>query len=186
MILRLRTLVGLLVFGAWAPLSHATFISYTVSNVTESTWRYDYSISNNTLSTPIDEFTIFFDQTLFSELTMLASPVGWDVLVVQPDLALPDRGFFDALAIGGGIASGATLSGFSLSFQWLGADTPGSQPFHIIDPLDFSAIEEGVTMAEVSAPPVGVPEPSTLVLLSLGLIGVSLSRRSRTRATWVR
>ena len=68
-----------------------------------------------------------------------------------------------------GIAPGKSISRFSVNFEWLGVDMPGSQYYEIIDPLTFAAIESGYT----------TPEPATgLVLLS----GVLLLRRKNIRA----
>ena len=44
--------------------SHATTVRYDLSQVAGTTWQYDFSVTNDSLATSIDEFTIFFDQTL--------------------------------------------------------------------------------------------------------------------------
>jgi PEP-CTERM motif len=166
-------------------LSHATVITYTANNVGGDTWRFDYALLNDTLNAPIEEFTIFFDRDLFSNLSFGAAPEGWDPLVVQPDLQLPDNGFFDALALGGGLAAGESLSGFSVTAGWLGIGVPGSQLWTIVDPLSFATLESGSTSLFVPSeepPPTSVPEPGSLALFAIGILGAASLRRRRTVA----
>ncbi|MBN1765568.1 MAG: PEP-CTERM sorting domain-containing protein, partial [Sedimentisphaerales bacterium] len=63
------------------------------------------------------------------------------------------------------IAPGETVSGFSVSFDWLGTGVPGAQFYEIIDPDDFSTLDSGYT----------VPEPGTTILLCLG--GLMIHKR---------
>jgi hypothetical protein len=164
------------------PVCHATLITYSVTNVANSTWRYDYSITNTTLTDAIDEFTIFFDRTLYTNLSVDNSPVDWDSIVIQPDLHLPDDGFFDSLALNGGVNPGATLNGYSVFFDWLGTGAPSSQAFTVVDPISFIQLDSGVTSLLVEPPTTSVPEPSTLTLLGIGLLlGLVSQRRKRLR-----
>jgi hypothetical protein len=171
----------LLVFLIWlAPYAAATTISFTTANVSGDIWQYQYSVTNDSLLGPIDEFTIYFDKNGFSNLNVEASPAAWDSIAIEPDLEIPSDGFFDSLATGSGIAPGATLGGFAVSFQYLGLGTPGSQPFQIVDPSDFNVIDSGLTTpAGVTPPPPSVPEPGSIALMALGLAALA---RSRARA----
>lgn len=161
------------------PVCHATLISYSATNVAESTWRYDYSIANDTLLDSLEEFTIYFDQDLFANLQVANSPLSWDSLVVQPDEFLQSDGFFDALTLDLGLSPGGTLAGFSVLFDFLGSDAPGSQRFEVVNPISFDVLDAGFTQPQVTS----VPEPSPLALLSLGLLGVLFARRLSWLAT---
>lgn len=156
--------------------AHATSIGYTATSLGATQWRYDYTLSNTTLSVPIEEFTLFFSAGLYANLRD-ASPVpGWDLLLVQPDPAIPASGYLDALALAGGIAPGATAAGFSLTFDYLGAGSPGAQPFSILDPVSFIELEAGVTQ------PTAMPLPSTPWLLLAGVLAMACLRRRQLGA----
>ena len=155
-------------------VAQATTVTYTVANSTGTTWQYDYTLTNDTLGSALREFTVFFDRTQYANLAVNNSPVDWDSLTVQPDNSLPDDGYFDSLNTATGLAVSASQSGFSVQFDFLLTGTPGTQPFNVVDPGTFVALENGTTTA--------VPLPATAWLLgwAMGLAG--LRCRSRLRS----
>jgi len=144
-----------------------TQIEYAVTDLGLGKWQYSYDVTNISLTPAIEEFTIWFDYELYDNLAVVMpdTPAGWDQVVWQPEPVLEDDGGYDALALTLGIGTGESVSGFSVSFDWLGIDKPGSQLYEIIDTLTFETIDSGWT----------IPEPATLLLLGLG--GVMLRRR---------
>lgn len=143
--------------------AQATIVEYSITDSSAGHFEYTYSVTNDNLGIPIEEFTIWFDTDLYDNFTITTQePLAsqWDEIILQ------DTGFglpigYDALALGSGIEPTETISGFSVSFDWLGAGLPASQFFEIIDPLTFETIDFGFT----------VPEPSTLLMFILcGLI----------------
>lgn len=152
----------------------ATTISFTTSNLSGNVWQYEYDVINDSLSSTIDEFTIYFDRDLFSNLNVEASPAGWDSIAVQPDSGIPADGFFDGLAFGQGLAPGAAAAGFAVSFEFLGAGSPGPQPFDVVDPVSFDILDSGMTVAETAT---DLPEPDSLALLGLALSALAAAQK---------
>lgn len=144
--------------------AQAVDVEYTIESLSASDWRYFYTVTNDSLGVDIEEFTINFDRTLYTNLIVDASPADWDSLVAQPDNDIPADGYFDSLALSQGIANGESLGGFSVRFTYLGTGTPGAQPFEVVD-SDFNVLVAGMT-----AP---VPEAQTYLMLltGLGLLG---------------
>jgi len=169
-----RVFTVILAFGmiiALAGILHATIITYDTTNLGGGRWEYTYNILNDTLGAPIEEFTIYFDYGLYSDLSIDTPKANWDGLTVNPDLILgiPQPGYYDALSLVSGIAPGSTESGFLVSFNWLGTGTPGVQYFEIVNPSDFSVVDSGNTTP--------VPEPGTMMLLGSSLLGLIGLRR---------
>jgi hypothetical protein len=170
--LSLKALI-FLTTSLWCAIGEATTIKYQATNVSGSTWTYEYSVGNDSLGSAIEEFTIFFDLSLYQNLSVSGSPADWDSIVVQPDLLLPDDGYLDALALASGIGVGASQSGYAVQFEYLGTGQPGAQPFDIVDPTTLVTIETGTT--EV------VPVPAAVWLLLSGVVPLVATSARRRR-----
>jgi hypothetical protein len=146
-----------------------TWISYEAEEFGGARWEYTYEVMNIDLSiesvpAAIEEFTIWFDPGLYANLVVTTvAPLSnaWDEIVWQPEPVINDAGGYDALAeiLNPGIGAGQSVKGFSVSFDWLGLGTPGSQYYEIINPLTFETIDAGDTI---------IPEPATLLIIGLG------------------
>lgn len=153
-----------------------TQIQYEISDLGSGQWQYTYNVMNISLSVPIEEFTIWFDFGLYDGLAFeTPDPPAddWDEIVLQPEPVLGDDGAYDAKAEvwNPGIGVGETVSGFSVSFDWLGAGEPASQFYEIIDPVTFETIGSGET----------VPEPATLWLVGLGALALRRKKNLELR-----
>ena len=125
-----------------------------------NTGELQFWVTNDTLASPIEEFTIYLPESTLSNLQVSASPADWDSLVVPAGI-LP--GFFDSLAQVEGIAPGETLTGFAYTFDYVIGNEPGPvMPFEIVDPLTFTVIESGTTIERASV----IPLPPALVLFA--------------------
>ena len=91
----------------------------------------------------------------------------WNVLSVQPDLALRQPGYYDALALRNGPSR---ADPFVIDFVWIGAGSPGAQPFDIHN-ASFQTVFSGMTVA--------VPEPGTVSLVLAALMAGLVWRRIR-------
>ena len=162
--------------GVAAAEAQATTIHYEATDLTdvvggEDLWRYAFTLSDFPHGADYG-FTIVFDLTLYTQLEDPPPAVNadWDPITIQPDLLLPDDGYYDALALA---ATPSLDDPFVVDFVWLGTGTPGAQPFGVYDPT-FAFIETGTTAA--------LPEPTTaaLLALALGLLGGQARRESRS------
>lgn len=162
----------LFAFVVGSPMVGAVTIEYTLSDNGGSNYTYDYTVTNDDISGGVEEFTIWFDYTLYENLFLESAPTDWDPLLIQPDLGLPDDGFIDLLAFGPVLGLGETLTGLSISFDYLGGATPGSQAFDIIDALTFDVLASGETQTQLAS----VPLPPSLALFLAGLIVISWTR----------
>ena len=133
--------------------SLAITIEYEVTDLPdtasgEDLWRYTYRVSDYTFTVG-HGFTIYFNQMRYKDIEASTVPVNgdWDIIVWQPDIAIPDAGAYDALAIAKNNAA-SIADTFIVSFVWLGDGTPGQQHFELYAP-NFKTLESGQT---VSAP----------------------------------
>jgi hypothetical protein len=166
-------LVFVLCLGAAGFGVPKTQIWYSAEELAGGRWQYNYEVANIGLTSPVEEFTIWFEYGLYEKLAVETPPVlpptGWDEMVIQPEPVLEDDGAYDAKALGLGIEIGHTARPFAVSFNWLGdALVPGSQFYEVIDPVTLETIDSGMTQI--------IPEPATLLLLGLG--GVILRRKT--------
>lgn len=171
--------------------AQALIIEFTAAQLGQSNaWRYDYSFENDSASS-IEIIDLFFDPVLYENLRDGVAPVDWETVIFPPNPQLgPDlsaQGTFEvAAALDANflpltaLLPGAMLDGFSVTFDFLGAGTPGAQPFRVFDPLTFDILDEGLTRLAALPMPVWEPGAADLVLMGLALlIGLRTHRRTR-------
>jgi hypothetical protein len=174
-----------LAFGMLALPAANAQVTYTATDISGSTWEYDYTVSNTVLSSSLTEFTTFFTLGQYSNLVTETSPGNWSPIAAQPDPSLPADGFYDALALDSGLASGGSQSGFAVQFTYLGAGSPGSQLFNFVDSSSFATLFAGQTTLSSGGSggsgPTSVPEidPSSLFSAMTLLLGALAVMRGR-------
>jgi len=143
-------IVGLSTAFLATDTSQAITIEYDITDLPdtkpgEDLWQYNYRVSNYNFNAG-HGFTIYFDQAHYKNIEKLASPVNedWDIIVWQPDVAIPDDGAYDALFTSE--SSTSLTDGFTMSFIWLGNGSPGPQRFDIYDP-NFKTLESGQSIS---------------------------------------
>lgn len=162
---------------AAASSAAAADVRTTVSKVGSSTWDVSFSVMAGAGQT-VEAFSVYFDWARASNIRVQASPGSWDSIAIEGDASLSADGFFDSLALGAGIASGATLGGFTARLNWLDAGGPGALRYTINDPMSFAALESGTTVA-AAAPMAPIPEPSTWALMAFGLAATCAAQKRR-------
>ena len=170
-------LAGTILFLALGT-ANATLITAGLVQLTGDRWQATYSVTNNTLLSAIDEFSISFALGLFEDIDDTATPIDWDPLIFQPDPSLPDDGIYDALALNVGIAPGDTLGGFVVEFDFLGSGIPPGQIFEIFDPFNFDVLGSGMSVI-TSVTTLPVPVPATLWLFMVGLLAFTADKKNK-------
>jgi hypothetical protein len=162
---------GLLAAGA----AQAVNVTSTFTDLGAGKGAYEYSVQNNDIPSGFVGFTVYFAPGRYSGLSAIG-PTNWDPITADPDGGIPADGFADWLdSTGAGIASGDSLSGFRVEFDLLQSGAPESQDFDVYvfgADDDFELLGSGRTSI-----PGSVPEPGTLALFSLGLLGLAVRRR---------
>lgn len=155
---------------------NAAAIESTYTPLGGSHWSVAFTITNNGDPAPINEFTIFFSESLFSNLSLAGSPSTWDSLVIQPDTGIPASGYLDGLVLDpiDALDAGGSQSGFIVDFDFLGQGVPSALSFDILD-SDFQVISSGRTTISGGG---DLPEPTSAILASLGLLALGVSRRA--------
>ena len=159
-------------------------VSYTATDISGSTWEYNYTITNN-LSVNLTEFTTFFTLGQYTNLEILSAPSNWEggggALAINPDPSLPADGFFDAQASDAGLAPGASQGGFSVEFTYLGTGTPGAQLFNFVDSSSFATLEAGNTTLSgtMSAPEIDSSSWSAAITLLVGTLALMRGRQNK-------
>jgi len=163
--------------------AEATVIQFAATNLPDTTagqdlWRYDYTVSGRSFLQD-QFFDIYFDPLLYRTLAVLSTPgPQWEaIILLQPNPAnIPpfDRGMFDAAAL---VNSPPLAGTFSVSFVFLGAGSPNSQPFDIFAMSGANAVllESGVTTPAGSA----IPEPASFLYIATGM-GIAAIRFCRS------
>lgn len=163
--------------------AQAAYIQYTVNPLGGDLWKYDYTVVNDSPAQAFDEFTIYFDSSLYDTLSIEGAASGWDPIVGQADLGIPADGFYDALRLDGLMPVETLEDGFSVSFRFLSSGTPGAQPFDLLNSSDFSLVSSGMTVLDGDGNINPVPEPSTYALLIVGLLALGAAQMRRNMFT---
>lgn len=157
----------------WAVAPPPT-VSFVAVHDVGTAWHYDY-----TLFGPLGDFesvNLLFDAAKYDNLVV--DPGSYDPSVFSP-LAFPPflggDGMVTVTNVSGAALPPTPGSTLTVSFDWLGAGSPGAQPFQHLD-SGFSQVGPDYMTA-------AVPEPAhwAMLLGGLALLGPLASRASRRR-----
>jgi hypothetical protein len=165
----------------------AVNVRYIVEPVGGNVYRYVYSITNSGGSPTVQLFDILFDTSLYQESSLqivtpapLNSQWSQQILHSVPPIV---PAAYDVFSIAGGIPAGATVTGFSVQFTYLGSGTPGAQPFQVYDATTFALLQAGTTLQGITS----IPTASTVSLSVLGLgLAIAAACQARLRTAEAR
>lgn len=164
--------VAILLLGSPQLFGQGT-LRYTLADLPDGPsgdlWEYSYNFSGFNFQTN-QGFSVYFDPTLYKDLQNVrpSASADWNVIAVQRDVVLNQRGYLDGLAL----VNAPTFQGpFQVAFVWLGLGVPGAQTFDIYD-SNFQTLFSGSSV---------VPEPQSFLLAIVGGLMLFGYRASRLR-----
>ncbi len=175
---------GLLTILLMVPGAKAITIEYTALNQGSGAWQYSYYLSGNTFN-QYQGFQIYFDFNLYSNLDVFPSApnADWGLVTYNPSALFSINGVYDAIAL---VNNPSLTDPFVISFDWSGVGQPSAQDFALYaceDVLCSTGVtfgQAGTTVVKNSgggSNPNPIPEPFTLILIALGLLGIVFVRR---------
>ncbi len=160
----LAGLMWVLLFLVAPKVSAQGTLRYDLIDLVDTTpgqdlWEYSYFLSGFTFQTN-EGFSIFFDYQTYANLTNARPSLNpsWNMLAVQPDVALRADGFLDGLAL---VNSPSYMGPFRVTVTWKGQGTPGTQSFYTYN-SNFTPTFTGQTTS--------VPEARSILLMGLGFL----------------
>lgn len=173
-----RLLFACVLFG-FLQTPNAAVVTHSYQNILGNTWTVDLTVVNDGNPSEISGFTVFFDESVFANLSLAGSPAGWDSLVIDTDSGIPSAGFLDTFLLDPtqALTLGQSQGGFVVQFDFLGSNSLLSLPFDIVDE-NFATLASGSTRSANS-----VPEPNTglLAFAALSIMFSSGWIRARKR-----
>jgi hypothetical protein len=128
-------------------------------------FRLTYSLHNFVFFSN-QELDLQFDPSMFEGLSNSVGPVGFDILLLQPNSPPGTSGDLSALAL---VNNPDLASGFSVDVTMTGSNRPGVQRF-AINQLDEHGVIVSTILRGDTAPVVATPEPATFLLAAIALL----------------
>lgn len=161
--------------------THAQVLTVSYADLTDPVPGTDRWLATYRLEgTPLESgqgFTVYLSHVDFRNLALTESPSSsdWGMLLLQPDLGLPDDGILDGLALTS--PPRASDGPFRVAFDWLAVSTT---PWEATQNFEFYDTDGGFQVIG-SGTVTPVPEPAVWATCAgVGLLGVALwSRLSR-------
>ena len=145
-------------------------ISAEINELGNDRWEYSYTLSNFDEALDVEWVTIWFDYQDYSnfEITTVASG-SWNESIIQPEPLTQSGAGYNIDFTSSPIAYGESAGVFSIAFDYVGtAILEPIQFFEVVDPGNWQTLYTSQT----------VPEPTTLMLLGLGMLSVRFKRKS--------
>ena len=154
---------------------HAAVVEHELENKGNNLYTAKFSLRNDG-SENIEAFTLYFENDLHNDISILFSPPSWDAFAVDPDIIFgtPEPGFADFYTSSNPLPPGSTLENIQLSFLWIGNDELSNFApyFEIYDPNNFTVISSGTS----SLQSVTVAAPPTLAMLLASVVFLLIRR----------
>ncbi len=170
----LRHFAAAAALGLAAASGQAAIVNSVFTHLGGDDWMAALTVRNDGAPISFAGFTVDLPDAF--NLRLIASPSGWDTILVAEDSTIPDDGFLDSFVIDPAqyLDVGESQGGFTVSFTMFG--TPGALPFTVNGP-DFAPLFAGTSDVTL------IPEPTsiTLAMLGLGLAGWGAKRNARRR-----
>lgn len=152
-----KAIIAILIsLASFAGAAYEFYTDITLSDLGNDLWQYSFAFEN-TGSEDIEEITVWTEYGLTGLEITTVNAQGWDEIIIPADDFIKSGAGYDLLNTDTPLASGGTISGFSVAFVYAGDATLLEMPW-------YECINASTYETQYSS----IPEPATMDLLGLG------------------